>query len=50
MNKALEWAISRILDIVSKGFYGDVTLKFEDGNLTRIEHKQSEKPPAEARG
>ena len=49
MTKALEWAISRILDVVGKGFYGDVTLKFEDGHLVRIEHKQSEKPPAEAR-
>lgn len=49
MTKALEWAISRILDIVSKGFYGSVTLKFEDGHLVRIEHQRSEKPPEAAR-
>ena len=48
MNKRLQWAIARILDIVTKGFYGSVTLKFEDGHLVRIEHQQSEKPPLEA--
>lgn len=47
MNNRLQWAIARLLDIVTKGFYGQVTFKFEDGNLVRIEHIQSEKPPVE---
>ena len=48
MNKTLQWAISRILDITTGGFFGYVTLRFENGKLVRIEHQSSEKPPAEA--
>ncbi len=47
MSKALQWAIARILDITGgSDYYGSVTLRFEAGNLIRIEHQQSEKPPA----
>ena len=48
MDNKLQWAISRILDIVKDKFYGSITLKFESGKLTRIEHQHAEQPPAEA--
>lgn len=48
MHKALEWGISRILDIIANKFYGDITLKFENGKLVHLEHRQSEKPPLTA--
>ncbi len=48
VNKTLQWAISRILDITTGDFFGYVTLRFENGKLVRIEHQSSEKPPAEA--
>ncbi len=46
MDKTLQWAISRLLDITAGDFFGSVTLKFEAGKLVRIESQQSEKPPA----
>ena len=46
MSDLMQWAISRILDITAGEFYGSVTLKFEGGKVVRIEHHQSEKPPA----
>jgi hypothetical protein len=48
MDKIMQWALSRILDITTGDFYGSVTLKFEAGKLVRIEHLHSEKPPATA--
>lgn len=45
IGQALQWAISRILDITAGDFYGSVTLKFEAGKLVRMEHQCSEKPP-----
>lgn len=45
MNKALQWAISRIMDIVGDDFFGSVTLRFERGKLVHLEHQRSEKPP-----
>lgn len=47
MDNKLQWAISRILDIISGNFFGSVTLKFENGKLVRLEHQEAEKPPAE---
>lgn len=46
MDKVMQWAITRILDITAGEFFGSVTLKFEAGKLVRIESHQSEKPPA----
>jgi len=46
MDKALQWAVARVLDIINGDFYGSVTMKFEAGKLVRIEHQRSEKPPA----
>ena len=48
MDKPLQWAIGRILDIIANKFYGDITLKFENGKLVHLEYRQSEKPPAAA--
>lgn len=45
MDRPLQWAISRILDLIAKKFYGDVTLRFEAGKLVHLEHRHSEKPP-----
>ena len=47
MSKTLQWAISRILDITAGSFFGSVTLTFMDGNLVKIDHHRSEKPPIE---
>lgn len=46
MSKVMQWAIARILDIAGADFYGSITLKFEAGQVVRIEHHHSEKPPA----
>ena len=48
MSKVMQWAISRILDITAGEFYGSVTLRFEAGQIVRIESNRSEKPPVEA--
>ncbi len=45
MNKVMQWAISRILEITAGDFFGSVTLKFESGKLVRLEHQRNEKPP-----
>jgi hypothetical protein len=46
MDKVMQWAIARILDITAGEFFGSVTLRFENGRLVRMEHQRSEKPPA----
>jgi hypothetical protein len=48
MDKVMQWAISRILDISAGGFFGSITLRFENGKPVHLEHHRSEKPPAEA--
>lgn len=48
MDKVMQWAISRILDITAGSFYGSVTLKFKDGKLISMDHQRTESPPAEA--
>lgn len=45
MNATLQWAVTKILEIAVAGFYGSVTLKFEDGKLVHLDRHESHKPP-----
>ena len=52
MKKTLEWALSEILKLlgIEPNFYGSVTLNFQAGEVTTIDHKQTLKPPASTKG
>lgn len=40
----MQWAISKIVEKLSKNFYGSITLNFQAGKLHTIETRQMEKP------
>ena len=45
MNLGLQWAITRIMAIAVPDFYGTITLRYEAGKLTALDHHHTEKPP-----
>lgn len=48
MDKSLQWAITRIMDIIHPNFFGSVTLTFQAGKLQFIKTEQTEKPETPA--
>lgn len=46
MDRALQWAVARIVEKVTPQFYGSITLSFQGGKLHSIKTEETEKPPA----
>lgn len=50
ISQSLQWAITKIMEIAKAGFYGSITLKFENGKLVHMDRNESYKPPTDERG
>lgn len=44
MEITLQWAIGKIMDLVSPDYYGTVKLTFHGGKISQITSEQSFKP------
>lgn len=43
MDERLQWAISKILEIIGNNFYGSITLNFQAGKLVTLKAEESHK-------
>lgn len=48
MDKRIQWAITKILEVVNKDFYGSITLSFQAGSLNHIKTEKTEHPPSKS--
>lgn len=49
MDEKLQWAISRILALVSPDYFGDITITFREGKAIKIKSESTETIPSHLR-
>lgn len=42
------WAISKVKKLAQEGFYGQIVINIQNGNVVQVETRQSEMPPVDS--